>query len=579
MFLAALVAVLALLLWTGHWATGRHAPARLWLMRPIALALAENGKWLLIANRHSGTIASIDTGTLRVVAETRVGLKLADLALTPDGRQLVVVDEEANELIILRRQGAELEVTHRLPVSPAPVSVRVARDGSRCWVASLWSRCLTVVDLAQRRVLQSIPLGFAPRHQMAVRDDTRLIVADAFGGRLAVVNLDRGEVASVRTIPAHNIRGLALSADRKDLLVSHQILNRLAETTTTDIHWGNLITNHLRALPLSGVLTPSADVLHGSRLQLLGDIGRGAGDPAGIATDAEGNVIVALAGVNEIALSSQKRRGTWQRLQVGRRPTAVEVSPERHRAYVANTSGDSITVVDLRDRKIEAEIVLGARPQPVPANEGETLFYDARLSFEGWFSCHSCHTDGHSNGLLADTLGDGSFGTPKRVLSLRGVRDTEPWAWNGSMPDLESQIHKSITTTMRGARPSKDTVAALTAFLKTLAPPPSARRVGEKLDEAAVRRGRDLFDQQGCAVCHAPPAYTSRKTYDVGLHDEAGNKHFNPPSLRGIAQGGPFFHDGRAATLDEVFSRFQHQLQRELTEQERKDLIAFLRSL
>ena len=51
-------------------------------------------------------------------------------------------------------------------------------------------------------------------------------------------------------------------------------------------------------------------------------------------------------------------------------------------------------------------------------------------------SCHSCHPDGHTNGLLNDNLGDGNFGAPKRVLSLLGVGQTGPWAWNGGVADL-----------------------------------------------------------------------------------------------------------------------------------------------
>ena len=47
-------------------------------------------------------------------------------------------------------------------------------------------------------------------------------------------------------------------------------------------------------------------------------------------------------------------------------------------------------------------------------------------------SCHSCHTDGHTNGQLNDNLSDfKTFGAPKRVLSLLGKRDTMPLAWNG----------------------------------------------------------------------------------------------------------------------------------------------------
>jgi YVTN family beta-propeller protein len=570
--------VLTLFQWTNGRATNLNPVPKTRPLRPVALALADQGKWLFVANQRSGSISVIDTGSLRVVAEMDAGRKLADLTLTPDGRQLLAVDEESHELIVLARRGAVLELVQRLAVSPTPVSVRVAKDGSQCWVASLWSRRLAVVDLAQRRVTHTIALPFAPRQQVAVRDDTRLIVADSFGGQLGVVDLGRGEVDSVRTLPAHNIRGLALSADGKDLLVAHQVLNSLAETTRTDIHWGNLISNNLRVLPLADVWTPGADLLRGSRLQLLGDVGQGAGDPAGVAVTSAGKVLVALAGVDEIFLGSE-RPGNGTRLKVGRRPTAVVVSPDQGRAYVANTLGDSVSVVDLREGKVEAEVVLGPRPKPGPSDEGEFLFYDARLSHDNWLSCHSCHTDGHSNGLLADTLGDGSFGTPKRVLSLRGVKDTGPWAWNGSMPDLEGQIRKSIATTMHGPKPTKGQIQALAAFLRTLPPPPSGIQAGERLDEAAVQRGRELFHQQGCAACHTPPTYTSRKTYDVGLRDEVGNTHFNPPSLRGVAQGGPFFHDNRAATLAEVFRRFRHQLQRDLTDQEVRDLVAFLRSL
>jgi cytochrome c peroxidase len=102
---------------------------------------------------------------------------------------------------------------------------------------------------------------------------------------------------------------------------------------------------------------------------------------------------------------------------------------------------------------------------------------------------------------------------------------------------------------------------------------------GEKLDERALQSGREIFNRQGCASCHTPPAYTSQKTYDVGLHDEVGNTHFNPPSLRGISQGGPFFHDNRAATLEKVFTQFRHQLKMDLKPTELKDLMTFLESL
>lgn len=554
--------------------------------RPVAVALVDGGRWLVIANQSSGSVSVIDTNKLRKVSEIGVGRKLSDLAGTPEGQRLLTVDEEANELLVLDRQESTLKVQQRLPVSPAPVSVQVQGDGSRAVVASLWSRRLTIVELRAgtstevkpAQVRKTIDLPFAPRQQLLVPGTEKLIVADAFGGRLGVVDLGRGAVESLRTLPAHNIRGLALSDDGKELLVAHQILNGQAQTTFDDVHWGNLMTNNLRILTVASVLDPKADLLRGSRLVQLGDVNQGAGDPAALVLGSAGTAIVALGGTSEVTWGPLNR-GNWNRLRVGRRPTALAVSADRQRAFVAGTFADSVTVVDLPERKIQAEISLGQPPEASASQRGEMLFFDARLSHDGWLSCHSCHTDGHTNGLLNDNLGDGSFGAPKRVLSLLGVKDTGPWAWNGSMASLSEQIRKSILTTMHGAKPSEEEIRDLEAYLRTLPPPPPSNPITRKSDEAAARRGQEVFHKQNCGSCHPPPTYTSAKTYNVGLTDEVGNTLFNPPSLRGVGQGGPYFHDNRAATLSEVFTRHRHQLKTDLNDQQIADLLVFLRSL
>src|SRR5262249_38405120 len=272
-------------------------------------------------------------------------------------------------------------------------------------------------------------------------------------GQLAVVHGDKVAVESVQSLPAHNIRGLAVTADGKELLLTHQLLNEKALTTASDVHWGNLMGNHLRSLRLADVLDPKADLILGGRRYLLGDVGRAAGDPAGLVARPDGGVVIAFAGVDEVFLAP-KPDALGDRIGVGRRPTAVVLSADGKRAFVANTFGDSVSVIDVAAKKVQAEIKLGPQPELSAADRGELLFHDARLSHDGWLSCQSCHTDGHSNGLLADTLGDGDFGAPKRVLSLRGVKDTGPWAWNGSVTKLSDQVRKSVEQTMRGPRPT-----------------------------------------------------------------------------------------------------------------------------
>jgi cytochrome c peroxidase len=544
------------------------------LRRPVALVPAGDSKLLFVANR-AGSLSVLDTTKRQVVAEIDAGRRLADLAAAAGGR-LLAADEAAGELLVLEPRGEAVAVAHRLRVGESPVSVRPLGDGTRALVACLWARQVVVVELPQGappRVGKTIALPIAPRLQLPLAGGDEVVVADAFGGRLAVVNAAKGTVESVRALPGHNVRGLALSADGKDLLLTQQILFEQIPTKADEVRWGNVITNGLRSVPLADVRRPDADLVAGSRLQPLGDFIRGAADPAGVAV-AGGRILVALAGTGEVVFGPGGFREDWPRLKVGRRPTALALDQGGRRAFVANTFGDSVTIIDIAGRKIEGEVVLGPAPAPGRAERGEMLFFDARLGKEGWMSCHSCHVDGHTNGRRSDTLGDGSYGAPKRVPSLLGVGDTGPWAWDGSAHELREQLRMSIRTTMNGPAPTDEQLADLEAYLRTLTPPP-----GQHATPEAVGRGRQVFEAQKCAHCHAPPTFTTPKTYDVGLADEVGKTRFNPPSLRGAGHGTAFFHDGRAATLEEVFTRHGHQVPKDLARKDLDDLLAFLGTL
>ena len=507
------------------------------LRRPIGMALAEDDSLLLVANR-SGTISIIDADKQRVVTEFKAASHLSDIALHRSG-DVLLTDAAANQLVLLGRRGTKLSKTARLELPPHPVKVRLSKD--ECFIALLWARAIAVVDINGRdpTLRTTIPLPFAPREMLVAKHD-KLIVADAFGGNVAVIDVARREVESVRKLPAHNIRGLALSSDGDRLYVAHQTLSPLARTTSDDIRWGNLIGNHVRSLAMRNVVEPDADLLKDSELHFLGDEDNGAADPGALAVSSD-KLLVASSGTGQIFFSDQTQFRFWK-LGEGRHPTAIASSKDKERAYIADTFGDRILIADLDKREISGQISLGPRRAPTPIERGEELFYDARLSHKGWLSCHSCHTDGHSNGLLSDTFGDGSFGAPKRVLSLIGVGDTAPWGWNGSFTNLEEQVQQSIHSTMGGSVPSEEEVACLTAYVKSLKPSPS-------LVVATAGRGQAIF-MKHCAECHQPPVYTSARTFDVALTDEVGNARFNPPSLRGLSQRDRYFHDNRAKTLE-----------------------------
>jgi YVTN family beta-propeller protein len=565
------------------------------LRYPVALALADGGRLLLAANERSGTISIVDLTARRVTAEFPIGKQPSDLvaiaAPSADGRELFVcTDAAAGRLYLLARVKDNFKIIDSLGVSAYPASVCVDKDGRRCFVASQWSRCLSFVDFVRDaaqdvrlKLGTVVPLPFAPRLQALSPDGHVLTVAAAFGGELAVVNVSRATVESVDTLPGQNIRGLAWSSDGRKLFVSHQRVNRLGYTSQSDLHWGSVVSNVIRSLERATLEQPKTDVLAGSQLVELGDVGNGAGDPAALAVMKDGGLRVALAGVGEVA-SGRFESGQFRRLAVGIRPTAVLVSPIGD-LCVADTFGDSIAIVRGSDfgspsaAKHIVRISLGPQPPLTAAERGERLFFDARLSLEKWMSCHSCHSDGHSSDALSDTLGDGSFGAAKRIPPLGGVAETGPWAWNGSVHDVSQQVRKSLQTTMRAKLIDDTQVGDLTAYLTTLKPAPPQNVGFSSAEKAAIERGHVVFTRHKCDQCHASPTFTSPGVYDVGVQDELGNRQFNPPSLRGVGQRAAFFHDGRATSLRDVFAVHRHPRNTQIPESELADLLAFLRSV
>ena len=566
------------------------------LRYPIALALADQGKLLLVANERSGTVSIVDVAARRVRAECPIGKRLSDLiavpALGPSTSELFLcTDSGTGELKLLMRHGDDLNVVDSSAVGPFPSSVCIGQHSQRCFVASLWSRQLNIVDLVRDgterfhlKVSRVVPLPFAPRLQALSPDGSTLIVAGAFGGELALVNASSAKLETIKSLPGQNLRGLRWSSDRRRLFVSHQTVNRLAYTTPEDLHWGSVVSNVLRSLDRDALEGQKTDFLTGSQVVQLGEVGNGAGDPASIAIMRDGTLAVALAGVGEVALG-RFETGRFRRVSVGIRPTALLTSADERAIYVADTFGDSIAILPLSAfqsasaAKELVQISLGSQPPLSAVDRGERLFFDARLGLEKWMSCHSCHPDGHSSDALSDTLGDGSFGAAKRIPSLGGVAETGPWAWNGSVKDLGAQVRKSMETTLRTKSVTDAQVNDLTAYLQTLKPAPPPNPSPDASERLAIERGRAVFTREKCDRCHVPPTFTSPRLYDVGLRDELGNRQFNPPSLRGVGQRAAFFHDGRATSLRDVFAVHRHPGDTRLPDADLADLIAFLRSL
>jgi cytochrome c peroxidase len=243
--------------------------------------------------------------------------------------------------------------------------------------------------------------------------------------------------------------------------------------------------------------------------------------------------------------------------------------------------------------KLVQTIPLGGPKTLSIERQGEIVFHDAAHSHNQWYSCNTCHSDGHTDGLDFDTLNDGRqdlsvFHTRsrKKVPSLRRVTATKPWTWHGWQKSLDDAAVESFTKSMQGPRPKPDDVKSLIAYLATLEYPKNPYRNPDGSMTAEARRGREVFSspKAACNTCHGGPELTDGKIHEVGLEErDDAYRGYNPPSLRGVYDKDPYLHDGRAKTLHEAL-KGPHSADSvtglgELSDSELSDLVAYLKTL
>lgn len=123
---------------------------------------------------------------------------------------------------------------------------------------------------------------------------------------------------------------------------------------------------------------------------------------------------------------------------------------------------------------------------------------------------------------------------------------------------------------------------------------PAPKAPAGSYDAAAAQRGEAIFNNKAkCAACHVPPIFTEpgnnlHKAEDIGIDSFQANRgparmYVTTPlralfDTQKIHKGG-FYHDGRFATLLDVVNHYNNFKKLGLTDQEKKELVEYLKSL
>jgi len=270
---------------------------------------------------------------------------------------------------------------------------------------------------------------------------------------------------------------------------------------------------------------------------------------------------------------------------------------------------------------------------------GHLLYFDKRLSPDDSVACASCHRPnaGFTDNQPVSTGIRGQKGARSAPTVINRAFSTVQF-WDGRAASLEEQAKAPLTNPIehgfkdeaavvekissirqyrklfRGVFDSEVTMdgiaKAIAAFERTVISGNSRYdryQAGEKkaLTEQEIR-GLQIFEDKGnCAVCHSEFNFADEDFHNLGVgmsaenpdlgrydvtRDDGDKGAFKTPTLREISRTAPYMHDGSIKTLEEVvhfyniggepnpnLSPIIEPL--DLTEQEEKDLVAFLRAL
>jgi DNA-binding beta-propeller fold protein YncE len=544
--------------------------------RPFGICFAPGGSTAYVTLEALGQVLKLEAATGRILAKAEPGPSPRGMALTGDGKRLFVTrflsPVDHGQVAEIDPESFAVTRTHRLALDPGPdgesnsrgvpnylSSLTLSPDGRTAWIPS-------IKDNTERGLARD---GLKPTFETSVRAIvSTLDLTKPEGGEGRRLDLDNRALASAVEFSRYGDYAFTASEGTNDIVVH-------------DAYSGQELT---------------ALLSEGEESMLA---------PEGMATDPDHRFLY-------VAYFLSREMGIFD---IGS----------------GNSGFPRLALVKTVAREsLDARVLHGKR-----------IFYnakDTRMSRDGYISCAVCHLDGAADGRVWDFTDRGEG--LRRTLSMLGragagqgpihwsanfdeVQDFEndmrgPFEGTGFMSDADfATAGKTLGPKKAGLSPDLDALAAYVSSLNHARPSPYRNADGTLTAEAVA--GQAIFQREdvGCARCHVPPSYTDSRfpaaalagsavpgtlapgdfltpqgflVHDVGtLNPAAGNRlgdtlrGFDTPTLKGIWEGGPFLHDGSAATLEEVLGKAnpedRHGRTSQLSAVEKAQLAAFLRQI
>ncbi|MGC4088091.1 MAG: AbfB domain-containing protein [Polyangiaceae bacterium] len=568
---------------------------------------------LWVVNPDTDTVSVFDTANNAKLAEIAVGAAPRSVALAPDGR-IWVVNRDAATLSLIAPATLSVATTLSLPRSSQPYGLVFAPNGSAAFVALSGSGQVLKLNVSTGAQLGSLNLGSDVRQLSVTGDSTKLLVSRFVTPAAAAEATAQAQTSATAQLQL---------VDPAAFTLKKTITLRFSDKVDGEVQARGL-PNYLGAaviapdgrsawLPSKQDNIARGSLRDGQNIDFQDTVraissrvdldsqsedyaGRIDHDNAGVASavafhPSGAYFFVALETSRQVAVVAAVSKTELFRVDVGRAPQALVVSPAGTELYVSNFMDRSVSVVDLQPlvglgefRATPVATVRSVATEKLAAQvlSGKQLFYDAkdpRLSRDAYLSCASCHEDGRHDGRTWDLTGLGEG--LRNTISLRGRSGGQSLLhWSGNfdeVQDFEGQIRtlaqgsglmtdadfntgtrsQPLGLAKAGRSADLDAMAAYVKSLAVVAPSPF-RNADGTLTTAAVS-GRTLFGSSGCPTCHNGSTFADEgltALRNIGTLKASSGKRLgatlsgiDTPSLRDTWSSAPYLHDGSAATL------------------------------
>lgn len=545
--------------------------------RPEQLLAMPSGE-IAVACRGDREVQIVDVVAQKVARTLATGADPRGLAVSPDGKMLYVAAFGSNEVRAFRT--ADWSQAWVREVDTMPVAVAVDSAGTGVFVTHLQGGTVSELDPA-RGTLRARHALAAEKDRIASMATSLVPLAD---GRVAVPHVTaRTKPADVAQVSSTSSYGGSAESDDGNMLVQG--------TLTIIASGARPIGVDMRVPDGRG---RAASMVAATRNPMKNDLA--------IVDQVGSNIVVAdIAG----AIASHELEPRLERAATvvpdttasietrfaGLGPGAAVYSRNGSKLFVASWLDRTVTMLEKVSLDATTEIrtrigVFGQVPLDRELARGRMLFHTLTDSVSTLgVTCASCHPDGLEDGRTWMQ----SFG-PRQTPRLAGRLDESgPFNWLGTEDSLAANLHRTIKR-LEGTGTSVEDTSALVAYITRGLERPDYEAHGRDLTGEEAR-GRELFDSPtvGCAGCHEPStAFTDGLAHDIGTTSKverdlfkqqtrdgapvsvnmedgmpavaaaervpAKSIAFDTPSLVGVSQTAPYFHDGSAPTLRAVLT-------------------------